>query len=116
MELTPRISGKCQLILIPGETRNLKLAGVEIRDAEDLVIEFFPEGSVITVPIKRFCPEQVLADYGLSPEPPGIAISVPADIDISRTWSGRVRLGQDVFCEFEVKFLDAEVAKSLGWE
>lgn len=107
IELSPRISGKCQLILMPGETRDLKLAGVEIRDAGDLAVEFFTEGAVVPVPVEGFYPEK---------KSTSIAISVPADIDISRTWSGRVRLGEDVFCEFEVKFLDAEVAKSLGWE
>jgi len=107
VELTPRISGKCQLILIPGETRDLKLAGVEIRDAGDLVVEFFAEGTVIPVPVEGFYPEK---------KSTSIAISVPADIDILRTWSGRVKLGEEVFCEFEVKFLDAEKARSLGWE
>lgn len=105
MELSPRISGRCQLILIPGETRDLKLAGVEIRD--DLAVEFFAEDLVVPIPVEGFYPEQ---------DSTGIAISVPADIDRTKAWSGRIRLGDTLFCEFEVKFLDPEFAKSLGWE
>jgi len=107
MELTPRISGKCQLILIPGETRDLKLAGMEIRDAADLAVEFCADGLVVPVPVEGFYPEQ---------NSTSIAISVPADIDHTKTWSGRIRFGGEIFCEFEVKFLDPELAKSLGWE
>ena len=105
MELNPRISGKCQLILIPGETRDLKLAGVELYDAVEIVVEFLAGDEVVPIPVK-----------GFYPEPPGVAISVPADIDRTKTWSGRIKLGGEVFCEFEVKLLDAELAKSLGWE
>lgn len=107
MELSPKISGRCQLILIPGETRDLKLAGVEIRDATDLVVEFFAEDSVVPVPVKGFYPEQ---------DSTGVAISVPADIDRAKAWFGHIRLSNTLFCEFEVKFLDPEHVASLGWE
>lgn len=107
MELSPQISGKCQLILIPGEKRDLKLAGMKIRDAADLAVEFYTEDLIVPVPVEGFYLEQ---------NSTSVAISVPADIDRTKTWSGRIRFGGEVFCEFEVKFLDAEMAKSLGWE
>jgi len=105
MELTPRISGRCQLILIPGERRELELGGVEIRGGA--AVEFFTDDTTIPIEVEGFFPQ---------PRRTGVVIIVPADIDTARSWSGRVKLGEEVFCEFEVKFLDAEKAKELGWE
>lgn len=105
MELTSRISGKCQVILIPGERRELGLVGVEIRDG--IAVEFFADDTTVPVEVEGFFPQERRT---------GVVIIVPTKIDISRAWSGRVKLGEEVFCEFEVKFLDAEKAKSLGWE
>lgn len=105
MELTPRISGKCQLILIPGERRELELVGVEVHDG--VAVEFFADDTTVLIEVEGFFPQERRTS---------IVIIVPTDIDISRAWSGRVRFGEEVFCEFEVKFLDAEKAKSLGWE
>jgi len=110
MELNPRISGKCQLILIPGETREVEIGGVKIQDileARDLsaiAVEFTAEDTTVAAPVEV-----------LIPAPPRIVFIVPAKIDTAKNWTGRVKLYGETFCEFEVKLLDPELAKSLGW-
>ena len=122
MELNPRISGKCQLILIPGETRELKLGEVGVAEIQELSVEFFAANTSIPAPltgviIEYANPFVVKADRFYSEGKYTVfELAVPAEIDTSKPWSGRVILNGEIFCEFEVKFLDAEKAKSLGWE
>lgn len=110
MKLSRRVSGKCLLILIPGEVRDVELEGVEIQDILEarnlsaIAVEFTAEDTTVAAPVGA-----------LIPAPPRIAFTIPAKIDTAKNWNGCVKLHGEPFCEFEVKLLNPEHAKALGW-
>ena len=98
MIITEKISGKCQLILIPGEERVVE---VDAPGLQPLEIHIRGAGR------KR--------GYCLGQGNGRIRVRVPDHLSPDDNWSGLVTADGKPFCEFDVKVLSRELAQLAGY-
>ena len=97
MRLSKSLSNKCQLILIPGETRAVE---AEVEDFQRLELFISSDGK------KRIC-----LGRGTNP----LRITVPRDIAPATQWAGELRVDGESFCRFEARILSEHLAFIAGF-
>ena len=97
MRLSAALSGKCQLILIPGETRIIEVEAPGVQRLE-ILLSSGPE----TVCIAQGAPGKlkIRVDETLSPD---------------KTWVGIIKADGKPWCRFDAKVLSRELAQIAGF-
>lgn len=97
MIITEKISGKCQLILIPGEKRVIEVGS-----------SFQPLEVFVRAEGRR-------RGYCLGQGNGRITLRVPDHLSPDENWSGVIMADGKPFCEFDVKILSRELAQLAGY-